>query len=87
MARYVGPRSEQLGLVAPGLKYNTGYGLTMGLQVGAATAGSFHGLHVSILRVPRATITKPCQCELVDTRSSKPEATVWGHSFGIVVNE
>ncbi|QKX55213.1 uncharacterized protein TRUGW13939_02305 [Talaromyces rugulosus] len=71
MGRYVGPRSEQLGLVAPGLKYNTGYGLTMGLQVGAATAGSFHGLH----------------CELVDTRSSKPEATVWGHSFGIVVNE
>ncbi|KAK9491235.1 FAD binding domain-containing protein [Lipomyces doorenjongii] len=71
MAQYVGPRSEQLGLVAPGLKYNTGYGLKMGLQVGAATAGSFHGLH----------------CELVDTRSSKPEATVWGHSFGIVVNE
>lgn len=27
------------------------------------------------------------QCELVDTRSSKPEATIWGHSFGIVVNE
>ncbi|KAJ5144388.1 hypothetical protein N7526_001896 [Penicillium atrosanguineum] len=71
LGRYVGSRAEQLGLVAPGLKYNTGFGLTMGLQVGAATAGSFHGLH----------------CELVDTRSSKPEATVWGHSFGIVVNE
>ncbi|KAK9326669.1 FAD binding domain-containing protein [Lipomyces starkeyi] len=71
LSRYVGPRAEQLGLVAPGLKYNTGFGLKMGLQVGAATAGSFHGLH----------------CELVDTRSSKPEATVWGHSFGIVVNE
>ncbi|PYH92135.1 succinate dehydrogenase/fumarate reductase flavo protein [Aspergillus ellipticus CBS 707.79] len=71
LGRYVGPRAEQLGLVAPGLKYNTGFGLKMGLQVGAATAGSFHGLH----------------CELVDTRSSKPEATVWGHSFGIVVNE
>ncbi|CDM33124.1 Fumarate reductase/succinate dehydrogenase flavoprotein, N-terminal [Penicillium roqueforti FM164] len=71
LGRYVGPRADQLGLVAPGLKYNTGFGLKMGLQVGAATAGSFHGLH----------------CELVDTRSSKPEATVWGHSFGIVVNE
>jgi hypothetical protein len=49
MGKYIGPRSEQLGLVAPGLKYNTGYGLKMGLQVGAATAGSFHGLHVSML--------------------------------------
>lgn len=47
LSRYVGPRAEQLGLVAPGLKYNTGFGLKMGLQVGAATAGSFHGLHVS----------------------------------------
>lgn len=48
MARYVGPRAEQLGLVAPGLKYNTGFGLKMGLEVGAATAGSLHGLHVSV---------------------------------------
>ncbi|KAI2694759.1 hypothetical protein CBS147372_9598 [Penicillium roqueforti] len=71
IGEYVGPKAEQLGLVAPGLKYNTGFGLKMGLQVGAATAGSFHGLY----------------CELVDTRSLKPEATVWGHSFGIVVNE
>ncbi|PCG89753.1 Hypothetical protein PENO1_094780 [Penicillium occitanis (nom. inval.)] len=71
LGRYVGPRAEQLGLIAPGLRYNTGFGLKMGLEVGAATAGSFHGLH----------------CELVDTRSSKPEATIWGHSFGIVVNE
>jgi tricarballylate dehydrogenase len=49
MGRYVGPRAEQLGLVAPGLKYNTGFGLKMGLEVGAATAGSFHGLHVGVL--------------------------------------
>lgn len=48
MGRYIGPRAEQLELVAPGLKYNTGFGLKMGLEVGAATAGSFHGLHVSV---------------------------------------
>lgn len=59
----------------------------MGLQVGAATAGSFHGLHVSYANEDLMRFTNPSQCELVDTRSSKPEATVWGHSFGIVVNE
>jgi hypothetical protein len=48
LGKYVGPTAEQLGLVAPGLKYNTGFGLKMGLEVGAATAGSFHGLHVSV---------------------------------------
>jgi hypothetical protein len=48
LGRYVGPRAEQLGLIAPGLRYNTGFGLKMGLEVGAATAGSFHGLHVSV---------------------------------------
>lgn len=51
LGRYVGPRAEQLGLVAPGLKYNTGFGLKMGLEVGAATAGSFHGIHVSASHV------------------------------------
>ncbi|UKZ89573.1 uncharacterized protein TrAFT101_004619 [Trichoderma asperellum] len=71
MGRYIKPRAEQLGLVAPGQKYNTGFGLKIGLEVGAATAGSFHCLHY----------------ELVDTRSPKPEATIWDHSFGIVVND
>lgn len=51
LGRYVGPKAEQLGLVAPGLKYNTGFGFKMGLEVGAATAGSFHGMHVSISHV------------------------------------
>ncbi|KAL6241618.1 hypothetical protein RBB50_011399, partial [Rhinocladiella similis] len=71
MARYVGPKTELLPLLAPGLKHNTGFGLKMGLEVGAAVAGSLSGMH----------------CELVDTRSSKPEATIWGHSYGIIVNE
>lgn len=47
LARYVGPRTEHLELIAPGLKYNTGFGLKMGLEVGAATAGSMNGMHVS----------------------------------------
>jgi tricarballylate dehydrogenase len=52
LGRYVGPRTEHLELIAPGLKYNTGRGLQMALDVGAATAGSMSGMH----------------CELVDTR-------------------
>lgn len=71
LGRYVGPRTEHLELIAPGLKYNTGFGLKMGLEVGAATAGSLSGMH----------------CELVDIRAKKPDAVIWGHNYGIVVNE
>lgn len=34
LGRYVGPRTEHLPLIAPGLKYNTGKGLEMALKVG-----------------------------------------------------
>lgn len=71
LGRYVGPRTEHLELIAPGLKYNTGRGLQMALEVGAATAGSMSGMH----------------CELVDIRAKKPDAVIWGHGYGIVVNE
>jgi succinate dehydrogenase/fumarate reductase flavoprotein subunit len=71
LARYVGNRTHLLPLIAPGLKYNKGAGLNMALEVGAATSGSFDGIH----------------CELVDTRATKPDAVIWGHNYGIVVNE
>jgi hypothetical protein len=71
LARYIGRRSHQLPLIAPGLKYNRGAGLRMALEVGAGTAGSFDGMH----------------CELVDTRAGKPDAVIWGHNYGIVVNK
>jgi tricarballylate dehydrogenase len=62
LARYVGRDSHKLPLIAPGLKHNKGAGLRMALEVGAATAGSFDGMH----------------CELVDTRAGKPDAVIWG---------
>ena len=62
LARYIGRDSHKLPLIAPGLKYNRGAGLRMALEVGADTAGSFDGMH----------------CELVDTRSKKPDAVMWG---------
>ncbi|OQO09393.1 hypothetical protein B0A48_04791 [Cryoendolithus antarcticus] len=71
LARYIGPNSHKLPLIAPGLKYNKGAGLRMALEVGAGTAGSFDGMH----------------CELVDTRAKKPDAVIWGHNYGIVVNK
>lgn len=42
----------------------------MALDIGAAVAGSMSGMH----------------CELVDTRASKPDAVIWGHNYGIVVD-
>ncbi|KAK3626401.1 hypothetical protein LTR56_019276 [Elasticomyces elasticus] len=71
LARYVGRNTHALPLIAPGLKYNRGAGLKMALEVGAGTAGSFDGMH----------------CELVDTRATKPDAVMWGHNYGIVVNK
>lgn len=71
LARYIGPNSHKLPLIAPGLKYNKGAGLRMCLDVGAGTAGSFDGMHT----------------ELVDTRAKKPDAVIWGHNYGIVVNQ
>jgi succinate dehydrogenase/fumarate reductase flavoprotein subunit len=71
LTKYVGNRTVDLPLIAPGLKYNRGAGLNMALELGAGTAGSFDGMH----------------CELVDTRATKPDAVVWGHNYGIVVNK
>lgn len=71
LAKYVGNHTHELPLIAPGLKYNKGAGLNMALEVGAETSGSFDGMH----------------CELVDTRAQKPDAVIWGHNYGIVVNE
>lgn len=71
LAKYVGRRTHELPLIAPGLKYNRGAGLNMALEVGAGTAGSFDGMH----------------CELVHTRATKPDAVIWGHNYGILVNE
>ncbi|KXS99735.1 hypothetical protein AC578_10399 [Pseudocercospora eumusae] len=71
LARYIGRDSHKLPLIAPGIRYNKGAGLRMALEVGAGTAGSFDGMH----------------CELVDTRTTKPDAVIWGHNYGVVVNK
>jgi succinate dehydrogenase/fumarate reductase flavoprotein subunit len=41
------------------------------MEIGAGTAGQFDMVHA----------------ELVDTRATKPDAVIWGHNYGIVVNQ
>lgn len=71
LAKCINPRTHELPLIAPGLKYNQGTGLNRALEVRASTAGSFDGMH----------------CELVDTRATKLDAVIWGYNYGIRVNE
>jgi hypothetical protein len=59
LGRYVGPRTEHLELIAPGLKYNTGRGLQMALEVGAATAGSMSGMHCELVDIRGMYFPKP----------------------------
>ena len=70
LARYLGPRACDLPLIAPTLRNNTGDGLRMAMEIGAATAGQFDMFHG----------------EPIDARSSKPDAVVYAYPFGILVN-
>jgi succinate dehydrogenase/fumarate reductase flavoprotein subunit len=71
LTQYVGENAVDLPLIAPGLSYNRGAGIRMAMEIGAGTAGQFDMIHA----------------ELCDTRTTKPDAVVWGHTYGIVVNE
>lgn len=70
LTRYLGPNACDLPLLAPGLAYNQGAGIRMAMEVGAAMSGQFDMIHT----------------ELVDRRSSRADAVVYAHPFGIVVN-
>ena len=70
VTRYVGPRAAQIRPVVPGLRFNTGDGLRMATELGAATSGQFDRLHV----------------QLVDARSSKPDAGLFGIPYGVIVD-
>jgi len=70
LTRYLGPRACDLPLIAPTLRHNTGDGVRMAMEVGAATAGQFDMFHG----------------EPIDARSSKPDAVVYAYPFGVLVN-
>ncbi len=71
LTQYIGNNAVDLPLIAPGLVHNRGGGIRMAMDAGAATSGQFDGIHA----------------ELVDTRTSTPDAVIWAHNYGIVVNE
>jgi len=70
LTQYLGERACDLPVIAPTLRNNTGDGMRMALEIGAATAGQFDMFHG----------------EPVDVRSSKPDAVVYAFPYGIVVN-
>ncbi|MGB6452608.1 MAG: FAD-binding protein [Steroidobacteraceae bacterium] len=70
LTRYLGDRACDLPVIAPTLRNNTGDGLRMALEIGAAAAGQFDMFHG----------------EPIDARSSKPDAVVYAYPFGILVN-
>ncbi len=71
LTQYVGENAVDLPLIAPGIRYNRGAGIRMAMDIGAGTAGQFDGIH----------------SDLVDTRTGTPDAVIWAHNYGIVVNE
>jgi tricarballylate dehydrogenase len=70
LARHLGPRGPELPVIAPTLVNNRGDGLRLVEPLSGGTAGQFDMFHG----------------EPVDTRSSKPDAVIYGYPFGILVN-
>lgn len=70
LTRYLGPNACDLPLLAPGLAYNQGAGIRMAMEIGAGMSGQYDMLHT----------------ELVDRRTSLPDAYIYAHPFGILVN-
>jgi len=70
LTRYLGTDACDLPLLAPGLAFNQGAGIRMAMEIGAGTSGQFDMVHT----------------ELVDRRTTRPDAFIYAHPFGIVVN-
>ncbi|HTX24101.1 MAG TPA: FAD-binding protein [Steroidobacteraceae bacterium] len=70
LTQYLGAGACDLPLIAPTLANNTGDGLRMSMEIGAATAGQFDMFHG----------------EPIDARSRKPDAVVYAYPYGILVN-
>jgi tricarballylate dehydrogenase len=69
LSRYI-PNAHRLRTVSPGTDVNTGDGIRMAVEIGAATAGQFDGVHL----------------EPVDPRSSNREGVVGSWLYGIAVD-
>jgi tricarballylate dehydrogenase len=70
LTQYVGRNAVDLKVLAPGTQYNKGDGIRMATEIGAATSGQFDGIHA----------------ELIDTRTDRADAVLYGHTYTIAVN-
>jgi tricarballylate dehydrogenase len=70
LTRYVGRNACDLRQLAPGLAFNKGAGIRMAMAIGADTSGQFDMFHG----------------EAVDSRTDRPDAVIYVHPYGIVVN-
>ncbi|MCL6252301.1 FAD-dependent oxidoreductase [Altererythrobacter sp. KTW20L] len=70
LVEHLGPRGPAMPLIAPTLANNQGDGIRLTRPLGGDVAGQFDMFHG----------------EPVDTRSSKPDAVIYGYPFGILVN-
>jgi tricarballylate dehydrogenase len=71
MRQYFGPGAETMRLISPGTGFNTGDGIRMAFELGAARAGDWSGMHA----------------EPVDARSKGSAPVVLVYPYGVVVDQ
>jgi tricarballylate dehydrogenase len=71
MRTYFGPGAENLKLISPGTRFDTGDGIRMAMDQGAGASGDWNGMHI----------------EPVDPRSQSSAPVVLVYPYGIVVDQ
>jgi tricarballylate dehydrogenase len=71
LTQYMGKVAVDLKLIAPGVAFNRGAGIKAAMEIGAGTSGQFDWMHA----------------ELIDSRSTRADAVIYPHNYGILVNE
>jgi tricarballylate dehydrogenase len=71
MGTHFGPGAENLKLISPGTRFDTGDGIRMAMDQGASASGDWNGMHI----------------EPVDPRSQNSAPVVLVYPYGIVVDQ
>src|SRR5712664_1245317 len=71
MRTYFGPGAENLKLISPGTRFDTGDGIRMAMDQGASASGDWNGMHI----------------EPIDPRSQTSAPVVLVYPYGIVVDQ
>jgi tricarballylate dehydrogenase len=71
MRTHFGPRTENLKLISPGTRFDSGDGIRMAMAAGASVSGAWDGMHI----------------EPVDPRSQHSAPVVLVYPYGIVIDQ